>query len=282
MLKLFYIAISTFLCQFSIAQGIKFHYTQLDSAQVEAKKTGKNIFIDAYTTWCGPCKHLSKNIFTLPTVGEAFNKDFINVKLNMETPQGQYLLDYQDINAYRTLLVIDGDGKLIKKIVGAPDEKTLIKWANLALHPENSEYLKTLKTFQNPPNSLDFLMTHLKNCENEFEDTDAVIRAIQTNLSEKDLDSSNYFNFIEQNGLPFENKLAKYYIENFNNFELKYKEKALNPLILILKDGFINAYETDNQILLEEVKISMRKSLVNHPDIIDAFEQAIRETEGGQ
>jgi hypothetical protein len=109
-----------------------------------------------------------------------------------------------------------------------------------------------------------------------------VIRAIQSNLSEKDLDSSNYFNFIEKNGLPFNNKVAKYYIENFNNFELKYKEKALNPLILILKDGFIYAYETDNQSLLEEVKIAMRKSLVNHPDIVDAFEQAIRETEGGE
>ena len=30
----------------------------------KAKKENKLIFVDCYTSWCGPCKILSRNVFT--------------------------------------------------------------------------------------------------------------------------------------------------------------------------------------------------------------------------
>ena len=51
------------------------------SVQTKAKENGKLIFIDFYTTWCGPCKQMSKNIFPLKEVGDFYNKHFVNYKI---------------------------------------------------------------------------------------------------------------------------------------------------------------------------------------------------------
>lgn len=48
------------------------------------KKKPKKIFLDAYTTWCGPCKALDKNTFTNPDVIKFINKYFYAVKFNAE------------------------------------------------------------------------------------------------------------------------------------------------------------------------------------------------------
>lgn len=41
-----------------------------------AKKSRKLIFVDCYTSWCGPCKTLAKDIFTLDSVADFFNQHF--------------------------------------------------------------------------------------------------------------------------------------------------------------------------------------------------------------
>ena len=51
----------------------------------QAKKENKFIFVDCYTTWCGPCKEMSKEIFPKKKVGNFFNKTFINVAFQLDT-----------------------------------------------------------------------------------------------------------------------------------------------------------------------------------------------------
>jgi thioredoxin-related protein len=48
------------------------------------KKEKKQIFIDVYTTWCGPCKMMDRNTFADPVVAAILNKNFYPVKLNAE------------------------------------------------------------------------------------------------------------------------------------------------------------------------------------------------------
>ena len=67
-----------------IGQGIDFHHGTWKEALAEAQKQDKLVFIDAYAKWCGPCKKMAKNVFTLSEVGDFYNENFINVKLDME------------------------------------------------------------------------------------------------------------------------------------------------------------------------------------------------------
>jgi thiol:disulfide interchange protein len=58
--------------------GIKFVDLSFEEALVQSKKQKKMIFIDAYASWCGPCKMLDRNTFPDRSVGTYFNDKFIN------------------------------------------------------------------------------------------------------------------------------------------------------------------------------------------------------------
>lgn len=92
-----------------------------------AKKQNKLIFIDAYTDWCGPCKMLSSRTFTDANVGTFFNEKFINLKIEMEKDaDGAEIMRRYRVQAYPTLLFVDGNGKLTHTIMGFRNADALL------------------------------------------------------------------------------------------------------------------------------------------------------------
>ena len=57
--------------------GIKFEKADWASLLDEAQSSGELIFVDAYTTWCGPCIMMSRDVFTDQSVGRFYNANFI-------------------------------------------------------------------------------------------------------------------------------------------------------------------------------------------------------------
>ncbi|GAB5418521.1 MAG: hypothetical protein Crog4KO_02780 [Crocinitomicaceae bacterium] len=114
--------------------GITFKKKSFEDAKAEAKKSGKLIFIDAYTDWCGPCKRMAATSFKDPKVGELFNKNFVNLKVEMEKDKdGPNLARKYGVKAYPTLLIVDGNGKLVKQSIGMKSSAQLIALANSVL-----------------------------------------------------------------------------------------------------------------------------------------------------
>ncbi|SMO42123.1 Thioredoxin-like [Saccharicrinis carchari] len=120
------------------AQGIEFGHGTLQEALAKAKKENKIVFMDCYTTWCGPCKYLAKNVFTQKEVGDFFNKNFVNVKMDMESEAGKPLMGKYNVSAFPTLLWLDSDGNIQHKSLGASDAEALLLTAKTAADPENS------------------------------------------------------------------------------------------------------------------------------------------------
>lgn len=111
--------------------GIKFINLPLERAKVEAKNSGKIIFIDAHTSWCGPCKQMAATSFQNEKVAELYNSKYINLKIDVEKdPDGLEIAKMYKIKAYPTLLFINGDGKLVKSVVGFQTVDKLISLAN--------------------------------------------------------------------------------------------------------------------------------------------------------
>ena len=73
------------------AQEIK--WMSMNEALEAQKKKPKKIFVDAYTTWCGPCKLLDKNTFGNKDVAEYINKHYYPVKFNAE---GNEVIRFKD------------------------------------------------------------------------------------------------------------------------------------------------------------------------------------------
>lgn len=108
------------------AVGIKFSEGSWAAILKKAKAEKKIVFLDAYTTWCGPCKLLQKNVFTKPEVGALFNQKFINVKVDMESGEGPKLAKKYPLEGYPTLFFIDPDGKIVKQVIGYQNPETLL------------------------------------------------------------------------------------------------------------------------------------------------------------
>jgi thiol-disulfide isomerase/thioredoxin len=109
-------------------KGIKFTEGSWVQVLSEAKKQNKLIFIDIYTTWCGPCKAMSAKVFTNTQVGEKFNEAFINYKIDAEKGEGIELAKNFAITAYPTYLFVNAGGELVYRSLGAmPAEKFIIE-----------------------------------------------------------------------------------------------------------------------------------------------------------
>ena len=62
------------------------NWVTLEEAQKLAKDNPKKILVDVYTSWCGPCKMMTKNTFGNPDVIKYVNENYYAVKFNAESP----------------------------------------------------------------------------------------------------------------------------------------------------------------------------------------------------
>lgn len=118
-----------FFAVIAFGQGIKFEEGNFKSLLAKAKKENKLIFIDAYAVWCGPCKLMVKNIFPLKPVGDYYNANFINAKIDMEKGEGIDLAKKYNVKAFPTYLFINGDGEEVHRTLGYVEEKDFIQFA---------------------------------------------------------------------------------------------------------------------------------------------------------
>ena len=72
-----------FLFFVNITFSQEVNWISMDKAQ-ELQKVPKNIMMDVYTDWCGPCKLMDKNTFQNPDVANFLNENFYAVKFNAE------------------------------------------------------------------------------------------------------------------------------------------------------------------------------------------------------
>ncbi len=71
----------------------KINWMTMDEALAAQKEESKKIFMDVYTTWCGPCKLLDRNTFSNKKVIQFINENYYAVKFNAE---GTEEINYQD------------------------------------------------------------------------------------------------------------------------------------------------------------------------------------------
>ena len=77
---------------------------------------------------------MANNVFTRPEVGDYFNAHFINVKIDMEKGEGRELAKKYEVRAFPTLLMIDHEGNIVERMVGAQSTEKLLEWAKSVKH----------------------------------------------------------------------------------------------------------------------------------------------------
>lgn len=101
---LLFLSMSLFSMAFS--QGINFFHGSYEEAIQQAKSENKLLFMDCYTTWCGPCKMLQNNVFP-QDVGEFYNQNFICYKVDCKRGEGPTICSRFSVTAYPTMHFVD-------------------------------------------------------------------------------------------------------------------------------------------------------------------------------
>jgi thiol:disulfide interchange protein len=113
--------------------SIIFTNASFADALKQAAAQHKYLFVDAYASWCGPCKLLQSTTFHNKKAAEFYNANFINLSIDMEKGEGPQLAQVWGITAYPTLIVFTPSGKPLLGTMGYMGADDLIKFGKQAM-----------------------------------------------------------------------------------------------------------------------------------------------------
>lgn len=204
------------LTSFAQTGGVNWEHGTLQEAlnKAKANKKGPNlVFLDCFTTWCGPCKNMANNVFPTKEAGDYFNKNFVNIKIDMEKGEGIELAKKYGVAAYPTFLILNSDGSEVGRVVGGGELAGFIKKVEAAKDIKNSpSYVKGIydadKTTENA-------LAYLKALEASYMNKE-IAAFLGENLSTfkaRDLFGASMWKHFSQN-LASDKKLMAYLLEN--------------------------------------------------------------------
>lgn len=242
-----------------MAQGVEFFKGSFAEAKELAKKENKLIFIDAYTTWCGPCKLMTAKIFPLETAGKAYNPKFVSLKIDMEKGEGIDLAKQYQVRYYPTLLFVDADGNLAHSAVGFHEETAFIELGNIATDP--SKQLSQLTKRYNEGNRTPELLKNYVNALNASANPNAAKIAdeyLATQSNWKNMDNAKLIYSIVQTA---DSKAFDFLFKNKAWFITQFGEKPIEQKIqrCILGTAESMAKNKDEKTHFEEIKPMFKK-----------------------
>jgi thioredoxin-related protein len=134
-------------------RGVKFEQgLSWREIKEKARVEKKYIFVDCYTTWCGPCKAMDKNVYINDTVGDYMKGSFISIKVQMDTSKNdndEVRRWYADahafqqtfkVNAYPSFLFFSPDGNLVHRDIGYKSVNGFVDLAQSAVDSTKQYY----------------------------------------------------------------------------------------------------------------------------------------------
>ena len=91
-------------------------FRSLDKALVKAKAENKPVLADFSAIWCPTCRAMHATVFTDPAVKAAIESGYVLSRIDYESPEAPAFMAKYAVTGFPTLLVLDGDGKLLRRV----------------------------------------------------------------------------------------------------------------------------------------------------------------------
>ena len=252
------------------AQGINFFEGSFQEVKAEAKKQNKIIFIDCYTSWCGPCKWMAKNVFTDKKVGDFYNANFICYKMDMEKGDGKDARKIYGVNAFPTLLYINGDGETENRSLGASDTAEFIRTGKKTLDRENN-FGSLLRKYKAGDRTPELLAKYAMACINVGLSYD--IREYFATQPDSNLISDANYNLMERYLTDINSREFKYLASHRDKFsELHGKQKIDGRIIEIFRKKLLFLSDKKSSMTIPEAA----KSFIRPYNYVDSVEFSLK------
>lgn len=232
-----FITLFTWLNSAYAQTGILFESDSFSILLSKARQQHKFIFIDCYTTWCGPCKWMDKNVYTNDTVADFYNANFICTKIDMEKGEGIELLKRYDVHCYPTFLFIDSTGTVVHRKSGAQKVQAFVDIGKETLIPED-RFLTQQKAYESnklsPPELLQYITARKSSCLPVEEEIDGYFTKDTTNLYQN---AGTWF-LLRDFVITPHSTACTYLMTHRKEFEARYTADSVDQ---ILERSYMNA-----------------------------------------
>ena len=99
----------------------------LEGALAQAKATGKPVLVDVYADWCAQCKELDEKTWPDPQVAAWIQAGAVPVRIDTYKLRKD-LAARLGILSYPTVLLLDGEGKELRRILGFQNPPEMLKF----------------------------------------------------------------------------------------------------------------------------------------------------------
>ncbi|MEQ8473803.1 MAG: thioredoxin family protein [Marinoscillum sp.] len=238
--------ISLFILQLSFSVfsqgGISFQDMEWNDALTKAKNDGKLLFVEGYVEWSEPCGILEEYTLTDKEVGEFYNKNFVNIRLDMEDLPGIQIGDDYEVVSYPVMLFLNGDGKLVHRGCGAIDSEEFLVLGKDALGDNTLSAMD--KKFKSGERSLDFLVEYSFALENACADRSGMVETYFKETSQHDWLNETSWMMINLNVEDPYSDQIQYLIAYHDMFSLKYGKDTVDAKVYnVMLDQLIDIYE---------------------------------------
>lgn len=114
----------------SSQQGINFKVITMGQARQIAKDENKPLFVFEHASWCPTCKKMEQEVLIQKELGDVYNKNIVNVAIDVDSPEGHRLSEQFPVRVTPTLLFFKRDGTVAGKLEGFTDANALLAQAS--------------------------------------------------------------------------------------------------------------------------------------------------------
>jgi len=235
--------------------AIKFESGSWEDILAKAQSSGKMIFLDAYASWCGPCKVMERETFTNQEVGSYFNTNFINARIDMEKDKdGPFLSMTYDVKAYPSLYFIHPDGELVYKKEGLLYPADFLDLGSLVKN-EGPRITEMRQQYESGERSTDFLTSYVNVIQElGLNEKEPVLEYFKS-LADHDLLASENIKLISTYVSDYQSREFLTMLQNSEVSESVIGIKDYNEyLYMIFLERIINHLVEDDSVGLENTK----------------------------
>jgi thioredoxin-related protein len=130
----------------TLSQGITFETGTWEETLKKAQQTGKPVFVEFYKTGSDSCEHMTKNVYSLETVGKAYNEKFISFRMDIDKAEYAKLAKKLEISTLPSFVFFNPDGMPFCISNGATIPRKFIAISDQAMELKyNAETLNSLE-----------------------------------------------------------------------------------------------------------------------------------------
>lgn len=100
------------------SNALEYEEAKWDVVLKMAEEQNKPIFVKTYASYCAPCKHMDKHVFSSPTLSEFYNANFINYKVDMQSELGNIFNLAYEVHSIPDMLFFNPKGEIIARAKG--------------------------------------------------------------------------------------------------------------------------------------------------------------------